>query len=111
MSTAVDGTEETAGQRAARLRREKRADKAAGEERLAKIKQLNKLELHILICTWTTRGARGFERALVPFVQDLQDHGVKVDGEVQPYRRDSRRNTEMYSGWKCDFARVALERY
>jgi len=81
---------------------------------IAKIKQLNKLELHILICTWTTRVARGFERALVPFVQDLQDHGVKVDGEVQavqPYRRDSRRNTEMYAGWKCDFARVALERY
>jgi len=72
---------------------------------IANIKQLNKLELHILIRTWTPTGARGFERALVSFVQDLQDHGVKVDGEVQSYRRDSRRNTEMYTGWKCDFTR------
>ncbi|QIW97278.1 hypothetical protein AMS68_002796 [Peltaster fructicola] len=41
MSTAMEGTEETPGQRAARLRREKRQDKAAAEERLARIKQLN----------------------------------------------------------------------
>jgi len=73
---------------------------------IAKIKQLNKLELHILICTWTPRGARGFERALVSFVHDLQDHGVKVDGEVQPYRPDPGRN-ERYAGWKCDFAHPA----
>jgi len=72
---------------------------------IAKIKQLNKLELHILIRTWTPTGARGFERALVPFVHDLQDRGVKVDGEVQSYRRDSRRNTDIYSSWKCDFTR------
>lgn len=38
----MEGVEpETPGQRAARLRREKRQNKAAGEERLAKIKQLN----------------------------------------------------------------------
>jgi len=75
---------------------------------IAKIKQLNKLELHILIRTWTPTGARGFERALVPFVHDLQDRGVKVDGEVQSYRRDSRRNTDTYSSWKCDFTRPGL---
>ena len=73
---------------------------------IAKIKQLNKLELHILICTWTPRGARGFVRALVSFVHDLQDHGVKVDGEVRPYQPDPGRNGR-YAGWKCDFAHPA----
>jgi len=71
---------------------------------IAKIKQLNKLELHILIRTWTHRGARGFEEALEPFVHDLIEDGAKVDGEVQPYRTDPRRN-ETYAGCKCDFTR------
>ena len=71
---------------------------------IAKIKQLNKLELHILIRTWTHRGARGFEEALAPFVHDLIEDGANVDGEVQPYRPDPRRNQE-YAGWICDFTR------